>query len=195
MKKHMKHRKYSGIQVEPDIAGMINKMQEQLVSLERKVDTLIGGSSQKPAEVKPFPKPFQQHGQIHSHGLVRQDNSYRERTLHKAICADCNKECEVPFAPSGGRPVYCKVCFSKRKSGSPEGRPAASYRGGGNPPQERYDNGPREAPRLGSTSLTTSRSGQANPPQAAHADRPHGGEKKRFGEHKRPAAKRRKPRA
>lgn len=34
---------------------------------------------------------------------------------HKAICAECNKECEVPFKPSGDRPVYCKDCFSKRK--------------------------------------------------------------------------------
>ena len=37
------------------------------------------------------------------------------REMHKAICADCNKECEVPFKPSSDRPVYCKECFSKRK--------------------------------------------------------------------------------
>ena len=39
----------------------------------------------------------------------------RPREMHKATCADCNKECEVPFKPSGDRPVYCKECFSKRK--------------------------------------------------------------------------------
>jgi CxxC-x17-CxxC domain-containing protein len=38
------------------------------------------------------------------------------REMHKATCADCNKECEVPFKPSGDRPVYCKECFSKRKN-------------------------------------------------------------------------------
>ena len=38
------------------------------------------------------------------------------REMHKAICADCKKECEVPFKPSGNRPVYCKECFSKRKA-------------------------------------------------------------------------------
>lgn len=37
------------------------------------------------------------------------------REMHKATCADCTKECEVPFKPSGERPVYCKDCFSKRK--------------------------------------------------------------------------------
>ncbi len=39
------------------------------------------------------------------------------REMHKATCADCNKETEVPFKPSGDRPVYCKDCFSKRKDG------------------------------------------------------------------------------
>ncbi len=41
----------------------------------------------------------------------------RPREMHKATCAECNKECEVPFKPSGDRPVYCKECFSKRKGG------------------------------------------------------------------------------
>jgi len=36
------------------------------------------------------------------------------REMHKATCADC--QCEVPFKPSGDRPVYCRECFSKRKS-------------------------------------------------------------------------------
>ena len=38
------------------------------------------------------------------------------REMHKATCADCKKECEVPFKPSGDRPIYCKECFSKRKA-------------------------------------------------------------------------------
>ena len=39
----------------------------------------------------------------------------RPREMHKAVCAECKKECDVPFKPSGDRPVYCKDCFSKRK--------------------------------------------------------------------------------
>ena len=42
----------------------------------------------------------------------------RPREMHKATCADCQKECEVPFKPSGDRPVYCRDCFSKRKGGA-----------------------------------------------------------------------------
>ena len=37
------------------------------------------------------------------------------REMHKAVCASCQKECEVPFKPSGDRPVYCKDCFAKNK--------------------------------------------------------------------------------
>ena len=39
----------------------------------------------------------------------------RPREMHKATCSDCKKECEVPFKPSGDRPVYCKECFAKRR--------------------------------------------------------------------------------
>ena len=33
--------------------------------------------------------------------------------MHKATCAECGKSCEVPFRPSGDKPVYCSNCFSK----------------------------------------------------------------------------------
>ena len=42
----------------------------------------------------------------------------RPREMHKTVCSDCKKECEVPFKPSGDRPVYCKECFAKQKGGS-----------------------------------------------------------------------------
>ena len=37
------------------------------------------------------------------------------REMHKATCAECKKECEVPFKPTEGRDVYCKECFAKRR--------------------------------------------------------------------------------
>jgi len=39
----------------------------------------------------------------------------RPREMHKAICAECKKECEVPFKPTEGKPVYCKECYAKKK--------------------------------------------------------------------------------
>jgi len=37
------------------------------------------------------------------------------REMHKAICSDCKKECEVPFKPTEGRPVYCQDCYPKHR--------------------------------------------------------------------------------
>ncbi|MGD8545799.1 MAG: DNA-directed RNA polymerase [Candidatus Bathyarchaeota archaeon] len=38
-----------------------------------------------------------------------------EREMHKAVCADCGQECEVPFKPDPDRPVYCRECWQKRR--------------------------------------------------------------------------------
>lgn len=35
------------------------------------------------------------------------------REMHSAVCADCGKNCEVPFKPTAGRPVYCRDCYRK----------------------------------------------------------------------------------
>lgn len=118
MKKRFKDKSsFVPQQDQPDTAGILLKMQQQLTFLERKIDILIGQSPEKPFEGRHNPRPFQRFDHSHRQGEAGQDNNYRERVLHKAICADCNKECEVPFRPSQDRPVYCRDCFSKRKGG------------------------------------------------------------------------------
>ncbi len=37
----------------------------------------------------------------------------RDREMFKATCDECGDRCEVPFKPSGGKPVKCDKCFSK----------------------------------------------------------------------------------
>ncbi|MFH1801943.1 MAG: CxxC-x17-CxxC domain-containing protein [archaeon] len=37
------------------------------------------------------------------------------REMHTAVCDECKKECEVPFKPTEGKPVYCKDCYKKKK--------------------------------------------------------------------------------
>lgn len=34
--------------------------------------------------------------------------------MHKATCGECGAACEVPFRPTGDRPVYCRDCFAKQ---------------------------------------------------------------------------------
>ena len=38
------------------------------------------------------------------------------RQMFKATCSDCGKECEVPFKPTEGRPIYCRECFQKHRT-------------------------------------------------------------------------------
>lgn len=43
----------------------------------------------------------------------------RERTeLFDAVCDKCGKECQLPFKPSGDKPVYCRDCFRNKGEGS-----------------------------------------------------------------------------
>ncbi len=52
------------------------------------------------------------------------DQSNGERPMFDATCSDCGNETQVPFQPSGDRPVYCNDCFRKN-------RPQRSNEGGG----------------------------------------------------------------
>ncbi|MFA6307744.1 MAG: CxxC-x17-CxxC domain-containing protein [Patescibacteria group bacterium] len=39
-------------------------------------------------------------------------------TMHQAVCDACHKSCEVPFKPSGDKPIFCSDCFSKQGGGN-----------------------------------------------------------------------------
>ncbi|NNM87792.1 MAG: zinc-binding protein [Phycisphaerae bacterium] len=39
------------------------------------------------------------------------------RQMFPATCATCGQPTEVPFKPSGNRPVYCRDCFQAQKAG------------------------------------------------------------------------------
>jgi len=36
-------------------------------------------------------------------------------SMYDAVCHDCGGDCEVPFKPTQGRPVYCKDCLQKHR--------------------------------------------------------------------------------
>jgi CxxC-x17-CxxC domain-containing protein len=102
----------------PDLIGVMLKVAERLEALEKKMEIVIAHTSVRFSAVQdaprispsPVPAPHPAHpGQVQNQGP-------RERVLHKAVCADCKKDCEVPFKPSGERPVYCKECFKKRRT-------------------------------------------------------------------------------
>ena len=105
-------------QAESNLADLIYKMQQQLTFLEKKIDTLISQSSEKPSGESNYVKPFRQFDKPGRFDRGSRGDSFRERSFTKAVCSDCKKECEVPFRPTGDRPVYCKECFGKHKESS-----------------------------------------------------------------------------
>jgi CxxC-x17-CxxC domain-containing protein len=40
------------------------------------------------------------------------------REMFSATCSSCGKEAQVPFQPSGDKPVYCSDCFQQRGGGN-----------------------------------------------------------------------------
>lgn len=43
----------------------------------------------------------------------KQQNHRGERQYYTATCAACGAETQVPFKPTGVKPVYCRDCFRK----------------------------------------------------------------------------------
>ena len=52
-------------------------------------------------------------------GFGRGDD--RPREMFKTVCSNCGKDCEVPFRPTTGKPVYCSDCFEKVGGRSSDG--------------------------------------------------------------------------
>lgn len=50
-----------------------------------------------------------------SDGFRPRRDDREARPMFKATCAQCNKPCEVPFRPSGNKPVLCSYCFEEQK--------------------------------------------------------------------------------
>lgn len=110
MKKSSKSKnKSAGPKVDPYLEGLMAKLLDRLVGLERKVDVVISQTTGKSSSGGDHSKPLQNY--------QTQQPPRKERTLYEAICADCHKVCEVPFRPSEDRAVYCKECFAKRRAG------------------------------------------------------------------------------
>lgn len=52
--------------------------------------------------------------------------------MHKAVCTECGNNCEVPFRPTGEKPIFCSDCFKdKGNSNSRNSRDGGRNRGFG----------------------------------------------------------------
>ncbi len=104
-----------------------------------------------------FNKPFQKNNS----GGFRRDNgprfgnkqqfgnSHGPARMYETNCAKCGNSCEVPFRPTGERPIYCRDCFTGKKD-APRGeyaprdeRPRFAQRN--ERPMNDFRSAPREA--------------------------------------------------
>ncbi len=44
-------------------------------------------------------------------------SNFGDKRMHQAICDKCGKKCEVPFKPTGNKPIYCSDCFGQEDKG------------------------------------------------------------------------------
>ena len=102
-----------------DIVVLMAQVQEQLAVLDNKLDSFMTKSltelaqalaASKPSSFRPVP--------VQSQGNARPIDR-PGRPMYAVICFECGVDCEIPFKPSNNRPVYCKICFAKRKGSSP----------------------------------------------------------------------------
>jgi CxxC-x17-CxxC domain-containing protein len=87
--------------------------------------------------------------------MVRDSRS--PRSTHRAVCSACGAETEIPFAPTAGRPVYCRDCFQSRR-----------------PAREPMTSGARGAGHRGASDRSP-RSGRRPPPDRSPRTQPRGG--------------------
>ncbi len=108
----------------PTIIEGLAKLVERLEIVERKVDQVNSRISNILFEIRgEIRQSSQQQNASHQQNPFGYSQPQRPlptlppRQMYQVVCADCKKNTEVPFKP-GDRPVYCKECFTARKSGN-----------------------------------------------------------------------------
>ena len=54
----------------------------------------------------------------------------RPMEMHNVICNKCGKRCEVPFKPTGSKPVFCSECFRQNEGSGNGGFNSRSFGAG-----------------------------------------------------------------
>ncbi len=60
-------------------------------------------------------------------------SNFEEREMSDVVCDECGKNCQVPFRPTEGKPIYCSDCFGDKKNNGSKGG------GGSAPSREEFD--------------------------------------------------------
>ncbi len=98
------------------LVELITTIQGQLAVLDRKFDHFMTKSLTELAQAMAAAKPAPVRPVLIQQPANRLPVDRPHRLMYAVICYMCGKDCEIPFKPSGNRPVYCQSCFAKRKA-------------------------------------------------------------------------------
>ena len=101
-----------------DIVTVMTQVQEQLAVLDNKLDAFMTKSLTELAQALAVSRPAPVHPVIVQNQSTLQPTQRSGRPMYAVVCFECGEDCEIPFKPSGNRPVYCRACFAKRKNHS-----------------------------------------------------------------------------
>lgn len=99
------------------VEDLLSELQARFDIIDGKLDALLSKSAALSRMVSTERDPdFKTHATVTKNFPIPQDAGPRERKMYKAVCAECKKDCEVPFVPRAERPVYCKECYRNRRN-------------------------------------------------------------------------------
>jgi len=112
-----KIKKTRSVKSKVAVEDLMDELQSKFAVIDGKLDALIVRLSviSHKASVEHDPD-FKTRATDTKKYTIPQDKDPRDRKVYKAVCEHCKKECEVPFMPRTGRPVYCKPCFISRRN-------------------------------------------------------------------------------
>lgn len=82
-------------------------------------DTTVEPTQDVEAEIKDEPKaekPTEDVATPAANVAEPAGTDQQGRQLYSVKCSNCGKQTEVPFKPSGDRPVYCRDCYMQKKN-------------------------------------------------------------------------------
>ena len=105
--------------VETDVLVLIKKVQQQLVFLEKKIDTLISQSQERPSREKSFSKPYRSFGHTQRYDRPERDARPRDRGFSQGSSFNKHRSDE---GRSSERPFH-KHQSDEKRGFSPRSKP------------------------------------------------------------------------
>lgn len=99
-----------------DVGQTMLQIQEQLAALDQKLEAFINKSLIDIAQALAAQKTAIAPRPVSTQSAPIRHHEPHRRPMFAVVCFQCGKDCEIPFKPAPGRPVYCPECFAKRKA-------------------------------------------------------------------------------